>query len=253
LTRFLDKLTLPATKKMRIVKNILKKLKGSSIQKNPEIFYSYYLFGLYESKPIWDWENWSKYVSILQPIIDLSPETPFIKTGQSIPVTYGKDNQNVSYNKGSLRFGRMIWNDKNNEKWTTKYCKENNWTFFDTEIAFPTRSQCAKNGCNPDLFITVHNQNLSESENPLVNQAITIHIGTHLTDEPELKKIEDSVSELAKLLNTKIAGKIKRPSSYKSELGIGYTDSFWDGTHGLLDLNELDFSENYKRYGIEKI
>jgi hypothetical protein len=61
------------------------------------------------------------------------------------------------------------------------------------------------------------------------------------------------VNKLAQVLNTKLAGKIKRPSSYKSELGIGYTDSFWDGTHGLLDLNELDFSENYKKYGIEKI
>lgn len=238
---------------MSIVKNILNKFKGNSTKENPDIFYSYYLFGLYENKPIWDWKNWSKCISILQPIIDLSPETPFIKTEQSIPVTYGKENQNVSYNKGGLRFGRMVWNDNNNEKWTTKYCKETNWTFFDTEIAFPTRSQCAKNGGNPDLFITVHNQNLTENEAPLVNQAISIHIGIHLIDESELNRIENSLKELYKYLNIKLSGKIKRSSSYKSELGIGYTDSFWDGTYGLLDLNELDFSENYKRYGIEKI
>jgi hypothetical protein len=244
---------LPATRKMSLIKNILNKFKGSSVDENPEIFYSYYLFGLYENNPIWNWENWSECIPILQPIIDLSPETPSIKTEQSIPVTYGKDGQNVSYNKGGLRFGRMIWNEKNNEKWTTKYCKESNWTFFDTEIAFPTRSQCAKNRVNPDLLITVHNQNLSGSENPIINQAITIHIGTHLINETELIKIENIIFELAKLLNTKIAGKIKRPSSYKSELGIGYTDSFWDGTHGVLDLNNLDFNVDYKRYGIVKM
>jgi hypothetical protein len=94
---------------------------------------------------------------------------------------------------------------------------------------------------------------LTESKGLKINQAITIHIGTHLVNEKELGKFEDSILQIAALLNTKIAGKIKRPSSYKSTLGIGYTDSFWDGTYGVLDIHKLDFSENYKRYGIENI
>ncbi|MEY5047267.1 MAG: hypothetical protein RLZZ175_626 [Bacteroidota bacterium] len=48
-------------------------------ENNPNIFYSYYLFGLAETKPIWHWENWEKCIKILQPIIDLSPELPLIK------------------------------------------------------------------------------------------------------------------------------------------------------------------------------
>jgi len=91
-------------------------------------------------------------------------------------VIYGKAKQYASYNKGGLQFGRMIWNEKNNEKWTTKYANEKNWTFFDTEIAFPTRSNCAKNGGNPDLFISVSNENLTGNKKPIIDQAIAIHL-----------------------------------------------------------------------------
>ena len=237
---------------MNKIKDILNKITGKSEKKEPE-FFSYYLFGLSKGKPIWNWENWKKCITIIQPIIDLSPGIPFIKTEQSIPVTYGKNNQYLSYNKGGLRFGRMIWNEKNNEKWTTKYSSEKKWTFFDTEISFPTRSNCAKNNIDPELFITINNENLTESRAPLIDQAITIHIRTHLIDKSKLTEIEKSIFELADLLNCKIAGKIKRPSSYKSDIGIGYTDSFWDGSYGVLNINKLDFSDDYKRYGIEKI
>ena len=201
---------------MSTIKNIFNKVTGKSEKEKPDFFYSYYLFGLSKGKPIWNWENWKKCIPILQPIIDLSSETPFIKTEQSIPVTYGKNNQNISYNKGVLRFGRMIWNDKNNEKWTTKYSNEKKWVFFNTEISFPTRSKCAKNGINPELFITIHNQNLTGSPDPLIDQAITIHIRTYLIDKNKLTEIENNVLELTSLLNRKIAGKITRPSSYKS-------------------------------------
>ena len=46
---------------------------------------------------------------------------------------------------------------------------------------------------NPDLFITVHNQNFTESEVPLVNQAITIHIGIHLINQTKLNKMENNI------------------------------------------------------------
>ena len=134
---------------MELLRSILDKVKGKSQKKNSATYYSYYLFGLSDGKPIWDWDNWKKCIPLLEPIIDLSPETPYIKTQQSVPVKYGKDSQFVSYDKGSLRFGKMIWSTENNEKWTTRYAKEIQWTFFDTEIAFPTRSHCHKHGRPP--------------------------------------------------------------------------------------------------------
>jgi hypothetical protein len=238
---------------MNFVKNMLNIIQGNSKDRKADFYYSYYLFGLSIDKPIWNWEIWEKCIPFLQSIIDICPETPSIKTSQSIPVTYGKNDQFVSHDKGSLRFGKMLWNKKDNEKWTTKYANENNWTFFDTEIAYPTRSHCHKNHSNPDLFITIHNENLTNTNDPKINQSITIHIRTSLIVPNKLNELEKNITQIGELLNWKIAGKIKRPTSFKSNLGIGYTDSFWDGSYGVLDINKLDFSKNYKRYGIEKI
>ncbi|MEZ4841911.1 MAG: hypothetical protein R2821_10505 [Flavobacteriaceae bacterium] len=235
---------------MEMFKKLLAKTGIGSNKKTTEMFYSYYIFGKFSEKPIWDWKNWKKCSELLQPIIDLSPEIPFIKSSQSIPVVYGKENKYASYDKGSLRFGRMIWNEKNNQKWTTKYSGETNWTFFDTEIAFPTRSNCHKKKTNPKLFITIHNENLTETKNPIINQSLTIHIVSDLLKESDLPKLEMQIEQIGELMNWKIGGKIKRPSSFKSEYG-GFTDSFWDGSYGLLNLESTDFSDNYKRYGIE--
>lgn len=235
---------------MGIIKNIMSKIGISSNEKQTEMYFSYYIFGKSIDKPIWNWSNWKKCSELLQPIINLSPELPFIKTSQSIPEIYGKDNQNVSYDKGSLRFGRMIWNENNNKKWTTKHSEKEKWTFFDTEIAFPTRSNCHKNNINPKLFLSVHNENLTRTENPIIDQALTIHINSVLLGKENLTKIEEQVEKIGQLMNWKIGGKIKRPTSFKSELG-GYTDSFWDGSYGLLNSESTDFSDNYKKYGIE--
>ncbi len=238
---------------MNFVRTILEKIKGKNQDKNIVMYYSYYLFGLSNGNPIWTWENWKKCMLLLQPIIDLSPEIPFIKTSQSIPVSYGKGDKNVSYDKGSLGFGKMVWNEKNNEKWTTKYANEEHWTFFDTEVAFPTRSHCHKNGGNPEIFITIQNQNLTGNHNPKIDQAISIHIRTTLITADKLISLEENIHKIGSLLNWKIAGKIKRQTSYKSNIGIGYTDSFWDGTYGVLATGGKDFSDNYKRYGIQEI
>lgn len=235
---------------MGIIKKTLLKLGLHSKEEKTDLFYSYYIFGKSVDKPIWDWGNWKQCSKLLQPIIDLSPELPFIKSSQSVPVIYGEKNLNASNNLGSLRFGRMIWNEENNKKWTTKYSNEEKWTFFDTEIAFPTRSHCHKNNIDPRLLISVHNENLTGVVNPLIDQAITIHIKSSLVKKEELLKIEAQVEKIGHLLNWKIGGYIRRPISFKSEFG-GYTDSFWNGSYGLLNADSTDFSYNYRSYGIE--
>ncbi len=250
MVKFFHSLTLAATY-MDIVKNILNLFKKETSNEKTTMYYSYYLFGHYNDKPIWNWENWQKCISMLQPIVELCTETPLIKTNQSIPVKYGKDNQFSSYDKGSLRFGKMIWNEENNKKWTTKYSNEENWEFFDTEISYPSRSNCHKNNTNPELLITIHNEDLNHSKENIINQSITIHIQTKIITIEKLKAIEEYIYKIGYSLNCSIAGKIKRQTSYKTDIGIGYTDSFWDGSYGVLNVNKIEFSDNYKRYGIE--
>lgn len=212
-----------------------------------DLYYGYYLFGLYSNKPIWDWENWRECLPLLQPIIDLSPNIPSITSSQAIPVPYGKDNKSVSYNKGSLRFGRMMYNEKNNEKWTTKYANEPNHTFFDTEIVVPTFAHCEKHKTNPDLFIKVANENLTGSAQPKMNQSLIILFKTTLADQNKLKTIEESIEALSDKLNIVLSGKITRPSIYPSEYG-NYTDYIRDGAHGVFDFDTLDFSNRFKQF-----
>lgn len=137
------------------------------------------------------------------------------------------------------------------KKWTTKYSNEENWEFFDTEISYPSRSNCHKNNTNPELLITIHNEDLNHSKENIINQSITIHIQTKIITIEKLKAIEEYIYKIGYSLNCSIAGKIKRQTSYKTDIGIGYTDSFWDGSYGVLNVNKIEFSDNYKRYGIE--
>lgn len=217
-----------------------------------DLYYGYYLFGLFEDKPIWDWILWKECLPLIQPVIDLSPEIPSITSSQAVPVAYGKDNQFVSYDKGSLRFGRMAYNEKNNEKWATKYINEPNWTYFETEIVFPTFSYCEKNKVNPDIFIKVSNENLTGSENPKINQSLIILFKTKLANNDKLRTIERNIETLGGKLNVVLSGKITRPSIYPSEYGA-YTDYIRDGSHGVVEHDTLDFSDRFKKYGMQTI
>lgn len=216
-------------------------------------YYSYYLFGKSERKPIWNYDIWKQLTPLFQPIIDALPNTPFIKTDQAIPHTYGKNNQFVSYNKGGLRFGRMIWSEPNNKKWTTKYANEKQWKFFSTEIAYPTRNACEKNNINPELLITINNENLLDNDNQQSDQAVTIHINTKLVDENKMLELEKSIKKIGVILHLVIGGKMTRKVTFKENTySYSSSDSIWDGTYGVLVHETDQFSRNYQKYGIEK-
>ena len=232
-----------------LFKNVSDKFKKEEAD---DLYYGYYLFGLYTDKPIWDWTTWKECMPLIQPVINLSPDIPSITSSQIVPVTYGKDNQFVSYNKGSLRFGRMIYNEKNNEKWTTKYVNEPNRTYFDTEIVFPTFSYCETNKVHPDIFIKVSNENLTGSAQPKINQSLIILFKTKLADNNKLKTIEQNIEKLSDILNVVLSGKITRPRIYPSEYGA-YTDYIRDGSHGVVDHTTSDFSDRFKKYGMQTI
>ena len=217
-----------------------------------ELYYGYYLFGLYKDKPIWNWTEWKECINLIQPIIDLSPDIPSINSTQAIPVTYGKNNQNISYNKGSLRFGKMAFNEKNNEKWTTKYANEPNWTFFDTEIVYPTFSFCEKHRVHPDIFIKITNENLTVKTQPKINQSIIILFKKKLVDSKRLISLEKNIETLSDKINVVLSGKIIRPAVYPSGFGLA-TDYIRDGSLGVVNHDTLEFSKTFADYGMQTI
>ena len=221
-------------------------------KKEPDdLYYGYYLFGLYKNKPIWDWEEWETCIPLIQPIIDLSPELPSISSAQSIPVIYGTNNDYASHNKGKLRFGKMFFTHQDNKNWTTKHAHEAGRTFFNTEIVFPNFSYCQKHKVDPDLFIVISNEKLTNAAEPKINQSIIILIRKNLVRPEKIKMIEQQIEELCEKINVVLYGQIMRPASFKSD--YGYTDYLRDGSHGVVDLDHLDFSERWKNYGMKII
>ncbi|GAB6197444.1 hypothetical protein PAGU2595_027740 [Lysobacter xanthus] len=77
-------------------------------------------------------------------MIALSPGNAAIRSSQFLPGT-----------SGSLPFGRMVWNAKNNEKWTEKYASEPGVQFSGTEVWVPDWNTVWKQEVPPDVFVRV--------------------------------------------------------------------------------------------------
>ncbi len=95
-----------------------------------------------------DWKIWERCFQILNNLINNQPEKMTIRTSQSVPKT-----------STWLPFGRMIWNKKNNLKWTSKYKegdnKVENIEFFDTEFWCPSWTICERENIAPDIFMKI--------------------------------------------------------------------------------------------------
>jgi len=95
-----------------------------------------------------DWKVWENCFKKLNNLIISQPEKMTIRTSQSIPAT-----------SNWLSFGRMIWSEKNNIKWTSKYKKGENKVdqleFFDAEFWCPSWTLCEKENKAPNIFMKV--------------------------------------------------------------------------------------------------
>jgi hypothetical protein len=202
---------------------------------------SYYSFGHSDGDPIWLWKNWQHVVPLLQTVVDLSSGVPSIATNLH------------DANGAPVKFGRMSWNLKHNEKWSTQ-CAIADILFFDTEIAFPSRNKChTTRGLEPEILIFVENGNLLKSADRNVDQSIIIHISNQRLDVNSLPVIGRSIDGIRRLLNTRIAGDLERPLAFPSKYGMGYTDAIWHGGHGVLNGEGTDFSDDFKGYGITEL
>ena len=96
------------------------------------------------SRPLWNWENWSKIMPPLTAVIKGLGAEAVIRPRQA------GDHDNW------LHFGRLPWNQKSNRTWTTKYLADPNLAgkvqFFATEIWAPSRAISFESRRGPELF-----------------------------------------------------------------------------------------------------
>jgi hypothetical protein len=98
---------------------------------------------------LYKWDNWSLLMPSVNKLLKLTRETAFIRTFQAF-----------EFQNKWLGFGRMIWNEGNNEKWATKYRTaehESKLQFHGTEIWAPDWNQFYERGVPPDIYIKLYN------------------------------------------------------------------------------------------------
>jgi hypothetical protein len=92
------------------------------------------------SRPLWTWESWSKIMPPLTAVISGIEAEAVIRPRQA------GDHDNW------LPFGRLLWNEKNNRTWTSKYLAEGKASFAATEIWAPSRAISFETRRGPELF-----------------------------------------------------------------------------------------------------
>lgn len=171
-----------------------------------------------ESFEIDDWENWSKLfplIDSLLKLIELEKES-FIRTFQSF-----------EFENNWLGFGRMKWNEQNNQKWTTKYKTEEfsdkKIQFFNTEIWSPDWSHYEKTGEIPNIFINVYKEAGLNS-----GLIIAIKKGIYTQNESSIHFILNKIKTVIPNSDFRKIERYWKPS-------LGFQNSIQD-----MNYNELD-------------
>jgi len=133
------------------------------------------------------WENWQLAFPIVDALLELSPDSAAIRTGQTF-----------DRNSKWLRFGRMIWNRRNNEKWTQKYraaeYADRNLRFSYTEIWAPDWNVVYRERRAPDVYVKLKTSPAAE-----VRQTIIVAVREPIYSN-SVQSIRESVDRLAQLL-----------------------------------------------------
>lgn len=188
--------------------------------------YSVYVFlGDSENTPLWHWESWLLVTPLLTKLIDSCRGKGAIRSNQ-----YSSD--------GTLiRFGRMQWSEKSNQKWThgaPLSIADESTKFLSTEMWAPSWGQCEKENQSPDLFISIHSESLGGvPENELnFNPVVILAIETSVEAKNE-ELVGEVVTKLAFVNRAKFKAHKVRRWGHKS-LG-GFTSSIQDlGSTGLF-------------------
>lgn len=140
--------------------------------------YSFYLLFIDTKENQYPWDNkvWNK---LIEPLIDqiISKSDEYKDTG--IRVLKYQKQTNSEYYK-DLKLGRLRWDNKSHDKWTTK--NERDIYFKQLELWTPIWTKCEKVGSPPDIFLKIENEKDFISDKSLeFDTFIVFAIATDLT------------------------------------------------------------------------
>ena len=213
---------------------------GNSIPEHDPMeqkFHTFLLFSYAKNSKIYDWEIWEKCVPIINSLLKYTDHQASILT-----------NQIDAKVKGYLPFGRMIWSEKNNKKWTSKYRtapdKVSKWHIYDTEIWAPSRNKClGGKWMVPDFFIKIVNDdNLYKNGAPF-NNSMVISIKEEVYAQMPPESVKLAFEKLYTITSGIQSGTAKIKWMHRANSSVVYYKSC------LMDLNPCAFLSD--RFGLD--
>jgi hypothetical protein len=183
---------------------------------------TYFFLGEPRAEPLWNWSAWSRAAAALDPVVAAARGAAAVRSMQYLPDR-----------KGTVRFGRIAWNEKGHQKWThgspSTAAESGSWTFLDVQVWAPAWTVCERENQAPDVYFNICNEALSGGYNkplafnPVVLLAVAVPVAAAIRD-----RVAAAVAELASLTQARLAGYRRRP----------WGTSIGDGgfTNGMQDL-----------------
>lgn len=210
-------------------------------------YHFYLIFGQIDEKESpWITDNWkSDFESYFDLLIK---QTENIKETGIRAVKYKpekrvskKDNKEFIYHS-DIKLGRLKWDEKSHEKWTTPDNIESH--FLNFELWNPIWTICDKRQSPPDIYITISNERDFEKERDLkFGYFIVVAIGTNLKidSKPILKALSERINAKATILKTRKWGKPEKAGRWT--FGNWIQDTFSNGIYDGKNMHEFDFDK----------
>ena len=235
----LDKLIVSVKKHNKTIDDELETASESVAENDPmeQKLYTFILFSYAENSKIYDWEIWKQCVPIIDSLLKYTDYQPSISSKQG-----------GSGKKGYLPFGRMIWSEKNNKKWTSKYRtapdKVSKWHIYDTEIWAPSRNKClGGKWMVPDFFIKIVNDDNLHKNGAPFNNSMVISIKEEVYAQMPPESVKLAFEKLYTITSGIQSGTAKIKWMHRANSSVVYYKSC------LMDLNPYAFLSD--RFGLD--
>src|SRR5690348_12564164 len=155
---------------------------------------TYVLLGDTASRPLWHWSSWQQLVPKLDPLVEAARGKAALRSTQFLPDQ-----------KGTVKFGRIGWDEKSQQKWTHGSPMSSpasaNWKFCSAELWVPSWTECEREHLAPDLFLTVSSEAATSSA-PAFDPIVILAVARELAGREQIL-VEGVIDQLVKLTSAR--------------------------------------------------
>jgi hypothetical protein len=171
------------------------------------------------AEPAWSGPKWQRIASIFDPLVQKARDRAAVRSSQ---LSIGPG----SPNKRSISFGHIGWNADGHEKWVHDTQTSERVEFISTEVWAPSWSTCQRQGCAPDVYLAMRNEQSSPGEQVRFNPIFIFALALD-QDSQIVSRSRSSAEDLATLLGSVLRVCCVRPWGYRFA-DVMYTDAIAD-------------------------